>query len=65
MKLVIHAKCIEVIRENGDPKIYSESLFLYKVKEKMQAAGYDVIKKLMHKDGHLVADTQHYIRDRK
>jgi hypothetical protein len=27
--------------------------------------GKDVITKRMWKDGHLVADTQHYVRDRK
>ena len=52
-------------REEGDPKIYSESLLLYRVKQELIKQGYDVIKKRMWKDGHLVDDTQSYIRSRK
>jgi hypothetical protein len=55
----------KVTRENGDPKIYSESLLLYRVKKELIRQGFDVIKKLMSKDGHLVDDTQQYIRERK
>ncbi len=52
-------------REPTDPKIYSESLLYYKIKCILNDAGFDVVKKLMCKDDHLVADTQYYIRDRR
>jgi hypothetical protein len=43
----------------------AESTFLYHIKKQLLGAGYDCIKKRMWKDGHLVDDTQQYIRDRK
>lgn len=46
-------------------KVYSESRLLHQVKKELQVRGFDVIKKRMWKDGHLVSDTEHYIRDRK
>jgi len=49
------------VSRDGGKKLYSESVFLYHLKQALQRDGYDVIKKLMPKDGHLVADTQHYI----
>jgi hypothetical protein len=55
-----------LIAENTDGvKFYSESTLLHHIKEALIKQGYDVIKKLMWKDGHLVSDTQHYIRTRK
>jgi hypothetical protein len=62
---------VTVVKEKGDPVFKStdwalaESTFLYHVKKKLQGAGYDCIKKRMWKDGHMVDDTQQYIRDRK
>lgn len=64
-----HTVLIE--KEQGDPVFkntewaLAESTFLYYVKKKLVNAGYDCIKKRMWKDGHLVDDTQQYIRDRK
>lgn len=43
----------------------AESTFLYHVKQELIKQGYDVIKTRMWKDGHLVDDTQQYIRDKK
>jgi hypothetical protein len=54
----------KVLRDGG-PKIYSESAFWHAVKRELQKQGYDVIKKLMWKDEHLVDDTQYYVRSRK
>ena len=65
MKLILSQHSLVVVREETDPKIYSESQFLYQVKLRLIDMGFDVIKKLMHKDGHLVSDKQHYVRDRK
>ena len=57
-------QCI-ITRETNDPKIYNESLLLYKVKNELIKQGYDVIKKRMWKDGHLYGDeTLQYIRTR-
>lgn len=63
-------KCV-VEREVGDPRFHrsgytlAESTFLYHVMQEIKKQGHDVIKKRMRKDGHLVDDTQQYIRTRK
>lgn len=57
-------------REEGDPKFYGirnsagESRLLYYVKNWLNERGFDLIKKRAAKDGHLVTDTQQYIRSR-
>lgn len=65
MQVEMEGNYIKVIRDSDDPKIYSESLLLYKVKcilnEKLQL---DLIKKLGWKDGHLIDDNQHIVRSR-
>jgi len=53
-----------------DPRVRNESHLLYVLMRMMQGAPgpfgpMDLVKKLMWKDGHMVADTQHYIRDRE
>lgn len=64
-------KTCTVLKEEGDPRFHNtdwasaESTFLYHVKKELEKQGYDVIKKRMWKDGHLVDDTQQYIRTRK
>ena len=61
--------CI-VTREPSDPIFRrggwsdAESRFLYHVKLALRAQGFDVIKKRMARDGHLVDDYTQYIRDR-
>lgn len=54
-----------IAREAGDKKFYNESVFMHHVKLALIKQGYDVIKKLMYKDGHMVDDHDYYIRDRK
>ena len=60
-----------VTKEKGDKKFYdsdwawAESKFLYRVQQEIKKQGYDVIKKRMWKDGHMVDNTQSYIRTRK
>ncbi len=51
-------------RESNEKKIYSESLLWYRIKQILNDAGYDVIKKCPEKDGHMLSDP-YYIRDRK
>tara|TARA_R100000963_G_scaffold33722_1_gene26261 strand:+ start:297 stop:743 length:447 start_codon:yes stop_codon:yes gene_type:complete len=53
-----------VVERGTSPKIYSESALMHKVKLELRSQGYDVIKKLMWKDGHMVDESQHYIRER-
>ena len=60
-----------VTREPGDARFSGmangagESRLLHHVKLALKAQGYDMIKKRMHKDGHLVDDMQQYLRERK
>ncbi len=51
-------------REQGEKKIYSESLLFYRIKQILNDAGFDVVKKCPAKDGHLTS-APYYIRDRK
>lgn len=62
---------LEVIREKGDPVFYGaykgagESQFLHWLKLVLiKKYKWDLIKKLMWKDDHMVDDTQHYLRSR-
>ena len=56
---------VYVNKEGKDPRVYSESRFFHQVRVTLQSYGYNVIKKLMWKDGHMVSDSQYYIRERK
>jgi len=42
-----------------------ESTLLHHIKKILNARGYDLIKKRMWKDGHMVGDMQQYLRTRK
>jgi hypothetical protein len=69
MKVTLAKNECKVIRENGDPKYYGmsgESKLLHHIKLELIKQGYDVIKKLMWKDGHMYGDDNlHYIRSRR
>jgi len=68
MKLEISNNYISVTREPIDKKYYGntgESNFLYDLKKILNSIGYDLIKKRMWKDGHLVSDHCQYLRTRK
>ena len=60
-----------VKREATDKKYYGvvnaagESNLLHAIKNELNKQGYDLIKKRMWKDGHLVDDMQQYLRTRK
>ena len=64
MNIKIKNNKVTVTRINDKEKFYSESNLLYQIKNQLIKNGYDVIKKRMWKDGHLMDDTQQYIRDR-
>ena len=67
---IIKGHCV-VTKEKTDTKKYRygyaepESTFLYDVLQCLKSQGLDVIKKRMWKDGHMMSDTQQYIRSRK
>jgi hypothetical protein len=67
---VLEHICI-VTKEPGDPRFSGnvnaagESRLLHHVKKILNERGYDLIKKRMWKDGHLVDDMQQYLRTRK
>jgi Fe-S cluster assembly scaffold protein SufB len=74
MKLEMTETTLTVTAEKGDKKYYhrgrnswgsNESNLLYAILKELKKQGYDLIKKRMHKDGHLVDDSQQYIRSRK
>lgn len=71
MKLQFNGNCLTVTREDTDQKFYGiingagESKLLYAIKNELNRMGYDLIKKRMWKDGHLVDDMQQYLRTRK
>ena len=60
-----------VTKEKGDPRFKStqwaqaESTFLHHVQKELIKQGYDLIKKRMWKDGHMVDDSQQYLRSKK
>lgn len=67
---IIGHQCI-VTKEQGDPRFSGikngagESRLLYNVKLALNKQGYDLIKKPMYKDGHLVDELQYYLRTKK
>lgn len=71
MKIEFHKTHIMVFREKGDKTYHGlmnaagESNLFYAIKKKLNGMGFDLIKKRMHKDGHMVSDIQQYIRTRK
>jgi hypothetical protein len=72
MKVEMREHSCIVTREEGDKRISGgernaagESQLLHQVKQELIAKGYDLIKKRMWKDGHLVDDLQQYLRTRK
>ena len=74
MKIKFSKTYVDIIRELGDKKHYSsktswgsaESALWYAIKKKLIELGYDVIKKRMQSDGHMMGDNDtQYIRSRK
>lgn len=71
MKLDFINNALQVTREANDPKYYGvlngagESNLFHAIKVELNKQGYDLIKKRMWKDGHLVDDMQQYLRTRK
>ena len=70
IELNLKGRYCRAIKEAGDPYFSNggyadaESTLLYHVQQALKDQGYDVIKKRMWKDGHLVNEFQQYIRTR-
>ncbi len=73
MDVRISGSTCVVTREPGDPGFSNggwaggnagESRLLYHVKKILNARGYNLVKKRMWKDGHLMDDQQQYLRPR-
>jgi hypothetical protein len=67
---IINHNCI-ITKESGDP-VFSgvknaagESRLLHHIKNILNRQGYNLIKKRMWKDGHLMDDMQQYLRTKK
>jgi hypothetical protein len=71
MKLEMKDRSLVVTKEPGDPRFSGvkngagESRLLHHIKVQLNNQGFDLIKKRMWKDGHLMDDLQQYIRARK
>lgn len=74
MKVEIKGNECIITREQDDPRFKDggfaggnagESRLLYHVKNILNKRGYDLIKKRMWRDGHMVDDLQQYLRTRK
>lgn len=61
---ITDSRCI-ITASSSTERFYADTAFFYALKVAMQAAGLDVIKRRMWKDGHMVDDCDYYIRDRK
>lgn len=65
MKIKLLNHHCTVIREEGDPRMKTESQLLYHVKLRLVDMGHDVIKKRIQKDGHMFGyEAMQYIRTR-
>lgn len=68
MEIVFKDSHILVLRDVDDKAYYGiqnaagESALLYAIKQHLNKQGYSLIKKRMHKDGHLVSEMQQYLR---
>ena len=71
MKLEMREHSLVVTKEPGDIRCSGvvggkgESRLLHLIKKQLNAQGFDLIKKRMWKDGHLMDDLQQYLRTRK
>lgn len=66
MIVVYQNGALRVLKEPGDRRYgKDESLFWYHLRCKLLEMGYDVVKRRMYKDGHMVLDSLFYVRDRK
>jgi hypothetical protein len=71
MKVIMKKGCCIVRRTKDDPTFKdsewgsAESQLLYRIKGILNKRGYELIKKRMWRDGHLMDDNQLYLRTKK
>ena len=65
MKVLIRKTYVTFWRDKDEKRVKNESQMLYWLKLVLNKRGYNLIKKLMYKDGHMVDGLQHYLRARK
>lgn len=65
MDVQIHEEDCSVVVTSQGERVKTASQLLYRIRRELQKQGYDVIKKRMWKDGHMVSDSEHYLRERK
>ncbi len=70
LRFNLQARTCSVEARPGERKRFAasnkgESAFWHWVKVQLRARGYDVIKKAMTKDGHMVDEHVYYVRTRK
>jgi hypothetical protein len=53
-----------ITKDPTDPRFKTESALWYAIRNELKIMGIDAIKKLMWKDGHMICETQHYVRTR-
>lgn len=63
MKVELHDNRAYVLREEGDPKYYTESALWYAIKKELIKQGHDVVKEL-DPDSRLWHHKQYSIRER-
>ncbi len=49
-------------REEGEPRVRNESDLFVRLRNVLRAQGYDVVKKEMSKDGHMISEGVFYVR---
>ncbi len=57
-----HAAILE--REEGESRVRNESDLFFRLRNVLRAQGYDVIKKEMSEDGHMISEGVFYVRTR-
>jgi hypothetical protein len=64
MKIKFSGRTLTIKREKGEKAVKNESGLLHSLKGKLNSMGFDLIKKLAYKDGHMVSEYVHYLRAR-
>jgi hypothetical protein len=54
-----------IVTPTPKERFATDSAVWYAIRNELIAKGHDVIKKLMHKDGHMVDQFEHYVRTRR
>ena len=65
MTFVVNGGICKLVREKGE-RFRNSSQVFFQLRNLMRGAGYDVVKRNMEQDGHLMGDRHtYYVRDRR